>query len=246
MLSIVIPTKNEEEYLPILLETIWRQTLQPAEIIVADAGSSDRTREVARASGCRVVEGGMPGPGRNRGAETAISPYILFLDADVQLLDPSFLERAMEEIRERNLDFATCDVVPLSPRPIDRVFHRFYNRYSRLCQPIHAHAPGFCIFARKSLHDRVGGFDESVVFCEDHDYAERCCKVGSFAFLDSTKVHVSIRRFDRDGRMNIAVKYALSELHLVTLGPIRHDGFKYEFGYKKKASIPDADRERLA
>lgn len=233
MLSIVIPTKNEEDYLPILLKSIKSQTMQPLEVIVADAKSTDRTCEIAREFGCLVVDGGMPGPGRNRGAEAAHGEYLLFLDADVELVNPHFIENALEEIKRRGLDFATCDVIPLSRRPVDRIFHEFYNKYSRLCAPLHAHAPGFCIFAKKSLHDKLGGFDETVVFCEDHHYAESCREYGTFGYLNSMKVHVSCRRLDRDGRLNIAIKYTLGELHLMTLGPVRHNGFRYEFGYKK-------------
>jgi glycosyltransferase involved in cell wall biosynthesis len=235
MLSIVIPTKNEEDFLPLLLQSIRNQTVQPLEVIVADAKSTDATREIAMQFGCRVVDGGMPGPGRNRGAEAARGAYILFLDADVQLLDRRFIERTMGEILERKLDFATCDVLPLSERPIDRVFHHFYNKYSRLTIPLHAHAPGFCIFARRSLHYKLCGFDETVIFCEDHDYAERCREIGAFGYLNSARIYVSIRRLDRDGRLTIAIKYTLGELHLMTLGPVRHNAFRYEFGYKKRS-----------
>ncbi|HLD17957.1 MAG TPA: glycosyltransferase [Patescibacteria group bacterium] len=237
MFSIVIITKNEEEYLPGLLESIRRQTLAPREVIVADAGSEDRTREIARAFGCKIVEGGLPGPGRNRGAEATQGDVLLFLDADVQLEDPRFLEKAAAEMRERGLDFASCDVVPLSDRVVDRAFHTFYNHYCRFLEPLRAHAPGFCIFARKKFHERLGGFDESVVFCEDHDYAQRCRKIGRFGYLNSPKIHVSIRRFDRDGRLGIALKYALGELHIMTLGPVRHQGFRYHFGYEKKEKV---------
>ena len=114
MLTIVIPTKNEEEFLPKLLDSIRKQTLQPAEIIVADAGSTDRTREIAKAYGAKIIEGGMPGPGRNRGAVNAKTEFLLFLDADVELRDPEFLEKAIGEMKERKLDLATCDVFPLS------------------------------------------------------------------------------------------------------------------------------------
>ncbi len=234
MFSIVIPTKNEEDYLPILLKSVREQTVQPLEVIVADARSTDRTREIAESFGCRVVDGGMPGPARNRGAEAAKGEYLLFLDADVELREKTFLENAQAEIQSRNLDFASCDIVPISDRSIDRLSHKFYNTYSRLLLPLHAHAPGFCIFARRSLHLRMKGFDETVIFCEDHDYAERCRAFGTFGYLDSANIYVSTRRFERDGRLSIAVKYTLGELHLMTLGPVRHNGFRYEFGHKNK------------
>ncbi len=237
MITIVIPTKNEEAVLPRLLDSIRRQTLQPREIIVADAGSTDRTREIAAAYGARVVEGGLPGPGRNRGAEAATADLVLFLDADVELRDPEFLERSVGEMLERKLDLATCDVFPLSDDWVDHVLHKAYNVYARAWGDVFPHAPGFCMFARRSMHQKIGGFDEAVLFCEDHDYARRAAKAGTFGFLRSTKIPVSIRRLDRDGRVNIAIKYTLAELHLATLGPIKHDRFKYTFGHRTKRKV---------
>ncbi|HBR80763.1 MAG: Glycosyl transferase family 2 [Candidatus Uhrbacteria bacterium GW2011_GWE2_45_35] len=234
MISIIIITKNEEDYLPILLRSIKKQTVQPLEVIVADADSTDRTREIAKQFGCRVVKGGMPSVGRNAGAKVAKGDTILFLDADVKLTDKHFLERAEHEMTARKFDFASCDVIPLSNHFFDRLAHGFYNFYSRLVLPFKAHAPGFCIFAKKSKHEILKGFDEAIPFCEDHDYAVRCRKIGKFGYLNSTHPEVSVRRLDRDGRLNILVKYFLGELHLMFLGPVRHNRFNYSFGYKKK------------
>lgn len=231
MLTIVIPTKNEEAYLPRLLESIQGQTLQPYEIIVADAHSTDRTREIARAHGAKVVEGGMISLGRNAGARVAQTDYMLFLDADVELRDPNFLEKAIGEMIERKLDLATCDVFPLSDQYIDHFLHKAYNTYARAWGSLYPHAPGFCMLVRRNLHEKIGGFDEEVTFCEDHDYARRATNHGRFGFLTSTKIPVSIRRLDRDGRMKIAIKYMLAELHLAFLGPIRHNRFRYTFGH---------------
>ena len=62
---------DEEEYLPVLLDSIKEQSFKDYEIIVADANSTDRTREIAEEYGCTVVDGGMPAVGRNRGPEVA-------------------------------------------------------------------------------------------------------------------------------------------------------------------------------
>ncbi|MBU0531799.1 glycosyltransferase [Patescibacteria group bacterium] len=232
-LSIVIPTKDEEEDLPVLLASLKSQTVQPYEIIVADASSTDRTVEIAQMMGCKVVPGGMPGPGRNRGAEAATGEYLLFLDADVELLDERFLEDNLAEMVAKGYDFACPDVEPIEGTRFDRFSHEAYNRYCRLIAPLHQHAPGFCIFVKKAFHDKLGGFDETVTFCEDHEYAMRAAKAGRYGFL-SKPVPVSIRRFDRDSRLGILIKYLLAELHHWFIGPIRHDKFKYTFGHKKK------------
>ena len=90
-ISIIIPTKNEERYLPGLLESIKKQTVQPYEIIVADAGSTDRTVEIAKKYGAKVIKGGLPGVGRNNGAKVAKGDIFVFLDADAVLPRESFL-----------------------------------------------------------------------------------------------------------------------------------------------------------
>jgi glycosyltransferase involved in cell wall biosynthesis len=242
MLTIIIPTMNEERYLPRLLESIKKQTLQTSEVIVADAHSTDRTREIAGSFGARVVDGGLISYGRNAGAREARTNFLLFLDADVELRDPEFLEKAVGEMLERKLDLATCDVFPLSDQFIDHFLHKAYNTYARAWGALYPHAPGFCVFVRRALHEKLQGFDEKITFCEDHDYARRATAHGTFGFLRSTKIPVSIRRLDRDGRMKIAMKYMLAELHLAFLGPIRHNKFHYTFGHSAKQNTQQKRR----
>lgn len=233
-LSIVIPTKNEERYLPKVLSDIREQTLQPFEIIVADAQSTDRTREIAQSFGARVVDGGLPSAGRNRGAAAATGELIFFFDADVLLRDSQFLEHAVTEFGERNLDIATADVGVVGGNWYDWFSHEFYNLYVRVLNRVHPHAPGFCILVRRSLHEKIRGFDEEIVFCEDHDYALRASKAGKFGLLHSVKIFATTRRQERDGRLSMGIKYILAEFHIIFLGPIKGDKFKYGFGYDGK------------
>ncbi len=233
MLTVIIPTKNEENHLPRLLASLKRQTLQPQAIIVADAGSTDHTRAIAKAAGTVMVDGGLPGIGRNRGAAAANTPFLLFLDADVELTDPTFLAQAIRMMKERGLGVATCEVEPMDAGTWDHVLHGAYNQYTKMLQHVFPHAPGFCIFIRREVHEAIGGFDEFVTFCEDHDYVQRASKITSFGILP-IKIPVSTRRLRRDGRLRLACKFVLAELHLATVGPIRHHLFNYTFGHEKK------------
>jgi len=239
MLSIVIPTYNEEEYLPRLLASIRSQRFEGYEIIVADAKSTDRTREIAGRFGARVVDGGMPGPGRNLGAAAAKGDLLLFLDADVILPEIEWLSRKVEQFERRKLDAGTCLIKPIGGKVIDRLSHNVFNAHMMATQFLMAHAPGFCIFARKSLHDRIGGFDEGIKLAEDHDYVERASQVGKFRVMTGTRIRVSVRRFERDGRLPIFAKYLLAELHILTRGQIRSDRFRYTFGYEKNVGAKD-------
>lgn len=231
MVSIIIPTKNEEAYLPTLLASISAQTMVPHEVIVCDAKSSDGTRHVAEAFGATVIDGGLPGVGRNHGAKKATGDVLLFLDADVVLPDADFLATCYQEFLRRGLSIATCDARPLEGNRRDRFTHALYNGFVHLCGKRLPHAAGFCIFVTAKLHKDIGGFDEQSVFCEDHEYARRAAKKGAFGFL-SAPILVSTRRFRRDGYLLLFPKFVLAELYLVFIGPIHKNVFRYTFGHK--------------
>lgn len=225
-LSIIIPTLNEGKCLPELLKSIKSQTKLPSEIIVADAFSLDHTRKIAKAFGATVVDGGLPSVARNNGAAVATQPILLFLDADV-ILPPSFLEQTFTEMLRRNLDITSCFITPRSPLKIDKFLHQFANQYMRLTQKIHPHIPGACVFVKKNIHKIIGGFDESLIFAEDHDFVKRAERFGKFAYLKSYKIPVSVRRLSAEGRIKIVFKYIAVELHLIFIGKIRRDIFNY-------------------
>ena len=91
-LTIVIPAKNEAKLIPCLLESLAKQDyskMSSTKVLVADAHSTDGTPEIVMSFRDRlnvqVIAGGMPSVGRNRGAARADTPYILFLDADIEL-----------------------------------------------------------------------------------------------------------------------------------------------------------------
>lgn len=235
--SVVIPTKNEEQALKVLLNDLKEQTVQPHEVIVADAASTDATPRVAEQHQAKLVPGGLPGVGRNAGAAQASGEIIIFLDADVRLTEKHFFERTLNEFTRRNLDLATSDIYPMDPRGrLDKLGNRVYNRYVRLWGARHPHTPGFFIVVKKTIHQAIAGFDPTVIFLEDHDYGYRAVKkaAAKFAVLNSIKIGVTMRRFNRDGRLFVTLQYILAEIHYFIFGAIRHHGFRYRFGYPAK------------
>ena len=230
-LSIVIPAKNEEKYLPQLLQSIRGQSFTDYEIIVADAGSTDRTREAAESFGARLTGGGLPGPGRNRGAEVAQGEVFFFFDSDVVLPHPDFLKDCLDEMERRGLDVASPRVAPLEGNLTDDFFHEVYNLYSVATEKVLPHAPGFCMFAKANTHRAINGFDERVVFAEDHYYALRAHQSGlKVGILRGPKIGVSVRRLEKEGRLKFALKYLYAELRIRLFGPIKDKmPFEYEF-----------------
>lgn len=229
-ISIIVPTLNEEEFLPVLLESVKKQSFTDYEIIVADAGSTDRTAKIAKSYGARVVPGGMPGPGRNRGAEVAEGEFLFFFDADVELEDRDFLAKALSELDERFLDVATCEFWPKSDLRLDDMMFRITNLSMKMNQSMSPRAPGFCILITRRLFRRIGGFDETLKLAEDHDLVQRAAEFRTFRVLNNSSIKVSIRRLEKEGRFALTQKYLQVELHLLFKGNIRDDIIDYEFG----------------
>ncbi len=227
--SVVIPTLNEAEDLPVLLESLKKQTFRDFEIVVADAGSKDGTVNLAKKYGARVVPGGMPGPGRNRGAEVANGEFLFFFDADVEV-PPNFIGDAVKELDDRFLDLATCEFRPKSDLRLDDVMFRFANLSVKMNQDLNPRAAGFCIFITRRLFRRVGGFDETLKLAEDHDLVQRASKFRPLRVLKTVELKVSVRRLEKEGRFALIQKYMQVELHLLFKGNVREDIVEYEFG----------------
>ncbi|MEJ5240816.1 MAG: glycosyltransferase [Anaerolineales bacterium] len=228
-ISVIIPTLNESAYLPRLLQALREQTRPPDEVIVADAGSKDNTVSLALEWGAKVVSGGMPAVGRNAGARHAQGEILLFLDADV-VPGPFFLERTLSEMKERGLEVATCLYQPLEEDSLYPLLTELANLYLLIMAPISPHAPGFCIFAHRWLHEQIGGFDESLVMAEDHDYVRRAARLGRFGILRHERLYVSMRRLEKEGLIGLGLKYLWCEMHALAGRPIHSIPFRYEFG----------------
>lgn len=234
-LSVIIPTKNEEQHLPALLQCLQGQTFKDYEIIIADAGSQDRTCQIATDYGAKVVSGGRPGPGRNRGAEAAQGELFVFFDADVSLPSQRFLEGSIEEIKKKKLEVASCRVRPLSSRPLDRALHEAYNTYMLAMEHLRPHGTGACIFSRADVHKALGGFDEQVFLAEDQEYIQRAVHQGRhYRVLRSHPIIISVRRLDKDGRLSLALKYLYTEMKLLTRSSLKDMPFEYDMGGDKK------------
>ncbi len=237
ILSIIIPTKNEEEYLPKLLESIKKQTFKDYEIIVADNKSTDKTRKIAIKYKCKIVRGGLPGKARNGGAKVARGDILLFLDADTELKSKDFLDKAIKEFGKRKLDLA-ASLMYLKGNKLDKLYFDFWNRLTELFQySLTPFAGGWCIFIKKDLHDKIKGFDEKIILGEDSDYAQRAIKSNlfkvKFKVLKSVKIQVSPRRLQKEGHLKVAAQGIGTGFHWALLGKDRKNKFGYKFDIYK-------------
>ena len=97
-ISVVMPVYNAERLLAECLAALRASTWRDYEIIVVDDSSTDGSREIAAAHGCRVIpSGGRLGPAgaRNKGVEAALGDIVFFIDSDV-VVRPDTLSRLVE------------------------------------------------------------------------------------------------------------------------------------------------------
>ena len=245
-ISIIIPTYNEEEYLPKLLESIKSQDFTDYEIIVADAQSDDNTREIAKEYGCVVVEGGLPGPGRNRGAEVAQGEILLFLDSDLELTE-NYLSNVIEEFESEDLGIAITQMTPLSEKKRDKYLHDLANWFMIAVENIKPHGAGcYGIISKKELHDEVNGFDENLSFGEDTDYIERVAEISEFKVLRNARIGVSTRRLEEEGLYTLLKQYGKSTVNDFRGKRTSAEDLGYEFGHDPIAALDSVDMERIA
>ncbi len=202
MFSIVIPSKNEEERIGRLLQSIKDQTTQPTEIILADK-SSDTTREIARGFGITIIDGqddGRIGRARNNGAKCVKTDITMFMDADTELPTCTFLEDALTCFDAMELDVASCYYHPTNANWKTFLIFNSINILKKLDGIIKLGITtgGGFIMVRQSKFNEVNGFNENIKVCEDIDMVWRMVRNGSRYGVLPFSILVSSRRFTRN------------------------------------------------
>jgi len=231
MLSIIIPTLNEEKYLPLLIDSIHRQDFSDYEIIVSDANSEDKTREIAIAKGAMVVvdERRHPSFQRNTGAKAAQGDTFLFLDADSVLPD-NFLSTVVKEFQNRKLGVAGFYLNFGSNKFIYRLCSLGYNFFAWFRQYWRPISVGAGIMVRSDVHRRINGFDETLFVAEDFDYCYRSSRIAKFRLLKMVRLPYSIRRMEKEGDFKVLLKWLKMGTRTIWGGRIKKKIVKYDFG----------------
>ncbi|KZX15567.1 MJ1255/VC2487 family glycosyltransferase [Methanobrevibacter curvatus] len=230
--SIIIPTYNEEEYLPTLLKSIKSQKFDDYEVIIADANSTDRTIKIAKKYNCKIIKGGMPGIGRNKGAEIAKGEILLFLDSDLKLSN-NYLKKVVDEFESKNVDIGITLMNPLSKSKRDKILHDIANTFMIIFEKIKPHGAGcYGIITKKEIHDKHNGFDKNLSFGEDTDYIERIAKNHNFKVLRSSKIGVSTRRLEKEGLKKLLKQYSKSTFNDLRGIRTHADELEYFFGHE--------------
>lgn len=218
--SIIIPTLNEEVFLPVLLSSLVEQTKRSFEVIVVDGRSTDKTvvraasykRKLPSLSILKSPMARLPLQ-RNLGATKAKGEWLVFVDAD-SVFHPYFIERVSQYIACHDAKLLTTWASPDSENPKDAEFTLFANVYVEATRifkrPI---APGPLTIVHRSAFDAVGGYDEQHTFHEDVDFGLRLHKKGITLSVIPEALYVwSLRRFRHQGVLKVMNQYVISLL----------------------------------
>ena len=201
-IAVIIPTLNEEELLPRLLSRLLEGEDRVEQVVVADGGSTDRTREIARAAGCDVVECAA-GRGRQlaHGADSARAEVLLFLHADTV---PA--EGALEALRTRYQDEAV-QVTSMSQRVEAKgVFFRAVERFadfrsSRLGMVYGDSGLG----VRHAAYASSGGYKDLSIF-EDVVLSRDLRRDNRIELVADARLLVSPRRWEKEGALSCTLR----------------------------------------
>src|SRR6266702_1302150 len=217
-LTIVIPAKNEVQMLPKLLRSLCEQDYEgmgATRLILADAGSTDGTVEVALSFRDRlaveVIPGGLPSVGRNAGARLATTKYVLFLDADVELPEPTLLRRALWRMRRRSLHLATTNISCRHGGFFDDALYAGNNLMQYIGSFLKPFATGmFMLFDREAFWS-LGGFNEPALFAEDYLLSKGVARM-RFRIVRG-KVLTTNRRFKKLGHGRMVWMFFKTMIH---------------------------------
>jgi glycosyltransferase involved in cell wall biosynthesis len=237
-ISIIIIAKNEEKYLPELLQSLIEQNLQDFELIIVDSNSKDRTREFAHQKADNFKDfkyldlGTARGPAyaRNRGEEIASHERLLFLDADTRL-SPDFLKRLTREIARKNPDIASCPLRITEKKWSSNFGAIILNLFMRHTKPFYSAAYGACLISTKTVHKSISGFREDLAICEDCNYVKRARKELNSRFSILNPVfYSSNRRAVADGQLMVFLKYiGIHTVRMFTGKEFLNGEIKYDY-----------------
>ena len=203
-LSVIIPCFNAANTIAVQLEALAQQHwCEPWEVIVSNNGSTDETLAIVeqyqeKLPNLRIVDSSdQPGAAhaRNIGASAAAGVVLAFCDADDEVA-PGWVAAMGEALSK--YDFVACK------REYNKLNEPWTLKYRTLTQlnglqeyrypPYLPHASGSTLGVRRSIHEAIGGFDETMLRLQDTDYCWRIQLAGTqLHFVPDAVFHYRFR-----------------------------------------------------
>ena len=204
-ITIVVPCKNEENYIPYLLAHLRNQMIDSTRIIIADC-STDSTRQVIRDNctglNVEIIEGGPVSTAKNNGAKLVTTPYILFIDADVRFFKDTVIRDAVIEMESKNLDLIGLNIKCYDNDTRAIIGFTIFNVINHILKYFSPFAIGAFMLTRKDRFEEFGGFPEKTVTSEDY-FLSRMYNPKKFKILNHHFGQDS-RRFKKMGYFGMA------------------------------------------
>jgi glycosyltransferase involved in cell wall biosynthesis len=200
LISVTVAAYNEEKDLPKCLTAITTQDFpkEDYEIIVVDNNSTDKTAEIARSFGARVVTEAKQGNtfAVKKGIDSANGEIVGNTDADT-IVFPEWLSTIKTIFADKNVVGATgLAYVKTGNRLLDFVSRKTFNCFVGFNFLIgKPHVTGFNMVVRKSTYDEIGGINERFTMSPDIDLGLRLGKKGKVVFSTKLKALTSFRRW---------------------------------------------------
>ncbi len=205
-ITIVVPCKNEENYIAHLLMHLRQQSIGNTRVIIADC-STDNTREVIQIMkgelNVEVIDGGPVSIAKNNGAKLVTTPYILFIDSDVRFFKDTVIQDAVTELESNDLDLIGLNIKCYDNNLVASVGFGIFNVINNMLKHFSPFAVGAFMLTRKDKFEEYGGFPENFSTSEDF-FLSRKYSTKKFKILNHHFGQDS-RRFKKMGYFGMAV-----------------------------------------
>jgi len=169
-ITIVVPCKNEENYIAHLLMHLRQQSIGNTRIIIADC-STDKTREVIQIMkgelNVEVIDGGPVSIAKNNGAKLVTTPYILFIDSDVRFFSNTVILDTVNELEYNNLDLIGLYAKCYDGNLTAQIGFMLFNAVNNVLQYKVPFAVGAYMLTRRNKFEEFGGFPAKFGTSED-------------------------------------------------------------------------------
>lgn len=227
--SIVIPTLNEEKYLPRLLEDLNKQTLKDFEVIHIDGSSTDATVKEARQFKKKfplrtnIVTKRNAAFQRNFGGKMAKGEWLIFMDADDRL--PSYFLQGVRYQLDKYPDtgvftnWVKVDNGAALDKTIENAINLGYEMFSHIRRE---QAAGALIGVRRAIFNEIQFQEKSQIF-EDGFFVRECINAGHhFRIFREPRYVFSLRRVVKEGSLKMMRVTASAQLNYILGKKLEH------------------------
>jgi glycosyltransferase involved in cell wall biosynthesis len=170
-ITIVVPCKNEENYIHHLLDSLHSQNIGNTRIIIADC-STDNTRQVIKDNigslNVEIIDGGPVSIAKNNGARLVTTPYVLFIDADVRFFKDTAISDSVDIIESDDLDLIGLNIKSYDNDLRAIIGFTIFKVINHVLKYFSPFAIGAFMLTRREKFEELGGFPEKTVTSEDY------------------------------------------------------------------------------